>query len=87
MVCHSAQGISQAVIADIHHNVQIITADGSVDCSLSFAGSKSWCSSFDNIGISLISCKSDGGFVIALPLFSPLYQPVIYLCAQLRAAL
>ena len=87
MVYHSAERVGQAVIADVHHEVQIVSADGFLDGSLSLSGTKTGGLCLDDVVIPLISGKCNGGFVLALPLPSPLYQMSVHLFPQLRAAL
>ena len=86
MVLDPAKRISQAVIAHIHHQVQIIAPNRLQKFTLSLAASKSRRSRADNIRISLISRKRDGGLMLAFPLMSPAYQPLVYLLSQSLAA-
>ena len=87
MVGHAAQRVGQIIVTHIYHDVKIVTTNGRLNGSLAFAGTETRGLGLNNIRISLIACKRDGGFVLTLAFLSPLDQPVVYLCTQGCAAL
>ena len=86
MVYHSAERVGQAVIADVHHEVQIVSADGFLDGSLSLSGTKTGGLCLDEVGIPLITFKSQVIFFLMVPVFSPFYDVVIDFVPQLFTA-
>ena len=87
MISHTEQGIGQAVIAYIYHDIQVVAPYGLCHKSLALSRAKPGCYGIDDIGISLISGKCDGRLVLAFPLPSPVHQVGIHLIAQFRTAL
>ena len=58
MVNFSAQRISERVVAHIHHEIQVITADRFLQNSFCLAGAEAGSLGADEVGIPLITFKS-----------------------------
>ncbi len=82
MVRPPAQRIGQAVIADVHHDIQIVPAYRLLDRTLGLAGAEPGRPGFDDIGIPLITGESDRRFMLALTIMSPGDQILVYLLAK-----
>ena len=86
VVYMAAQRISEAVVADIHHDVEVVAADRLVDNALCLAAAKAGDLCVHNIRILLVSFKSNGGFIFVFPFPAPVRQIVVHFFAQLCAA-
>ena len=78
--------VGQAVIADIHHQVQIVSADGIVDGALGLSGSEPGRVRRDQIRVALISGEGDIGFVLQIAAVAPFYKVIVDLAAEVLAA-
>lgn len=81
------QVVGQAVITDIHHQIQVISADRGLDGTFSFSGTKSGRVGLDEIGVTLIAGESDVGLVLQIVAVTPLDQIVVDLFTELLTAL
>ena len=86
MVGLTAEGISEAIVADIYKNIDVITADRFLQDSFSFTGTKTRQFRFNQISVSFVTVKSNGVVMFGLAVFSPFYQILIYLFSQFSAA-
>ena len=86
MVNFSAQRISERVVAHIHHEIQVITADRFLQNSFCLAGAEAGSLGADEVGIPLITFKSQVIFFLMVPVFSPFYDVVIDFVPQLFTA-
>ena len=83
----SADGIIDAVVTNINHNINIIPTYGFADLAFTFTGTETRGLNIDEVGITLISFKSAGAEFRVLTLFSPFYKPFIYFFAKGTAAI
>ena len=86
MVCLAAQGIGQAVIAYVNHQIQVIAADRFTENALGLAASESGNTRGNNVVISLITFENDIGMMLVLSFISPLNEIVVDLLAEFLAA-
>ena len=81
------QVVSQTVIAHIHHQIKVISADRSFDGALSFSGTKPGCVSLNQIGVTFIAGEGDVGLVLQIVAVTPLDQIVVDLFTKLLTAI
>ena len=79
MIDIAAQGIGQAVVADVDQNIQVISADRLFDNALGFPGTKAGDSCVNDIGILLIFQKGQTVFRGVFALLAPPGQSRVHL--------
>ena len=63
-----------------------VITEQNVDYALSLSRTKAGRLSVDDVAVPLITGKGNGGLMLAFPLMSPAYQPLVYLLSQSLAA-
>ena len=86
MVRVSAEGIGEAVVAHIHHDIDIIAAYGLTQNALCLSGTEAGGLCFDKIGIPLIAFKLQVVFLLMFTVPAPFYNVVINPGTQLFTA-
>ena len=86
MVFLSAERVCQAVVGDIHEQIDIVTSYRFQYFTLCLTGSKAWNTGLYNIRIALISCKRKRVFVLTLTLSPPSDKIFVHLVSKLLAA-
>ena len=82
----SRQGVGQAVVAHIHHNVNVLAADGFSQDSLGFAGTKTGHFGVDQVVVPLIAAECHVVLVGMSFLPAPFYDIIVYLVSHLLDA-
>ena len=86
MVCIAGKRIRDVVVADIHHQVQILTTYRFFDDALSFTGSKTRNTGSDKESIFLIAGKGSITFKLMSTFMTPFYEIIIHFLSQLFTA-
>ena len=81
-----SDGVGDAVVAYIYHDIDIVAANGFGNGAFRFTGTETGILNLDLIRISLISFKCKGFQFFMLTFMTPLYKPVIYLVTKVLAA-
>jgi hypothetical protein len=81
----SRKGIGYAVIQHVHHEIEILSADGIGDDALCLAGTKTWNLRPDNVVVTEISGKRDVILVLVAAFLAPLDQVVVDFRAKFLA--
>ena len=68
MICLAVQGVGHAVVAHVHHDVEIHAADGLLQHALGFSIAESGDISLDNIGRTLIAGERQAVLMLTFPL-------------------
>ena len=78
----AAERIGHAVIADIHHDIEVVPAHRLLNDTLCLAGTKTGKVDIQQICFALITGKSERVLVLAFSLCTPFYKVVVYLFPQ-----
>ena len=78
--------VSDAVIAYVYHDIDIIAADGFQDSTFGLSGTETCCLNREEIRISLITLESKGAQFIVGTFLTPLNQLVIDFFSQIFTA-
>ncbi len=81
----AADGIGEAVVADIYHNKKIASADGFLITSLGFPRSEAGAGTFDQIGILGVFLEMDVVPVLGVGFPAEVHQILIYFCCKVQA--
>ena len=81
-----AEGVCQAVIADIHHNKQIVAPDRFVNDPFGLPRSEPRNMALDNVAVFFILGKDNRRLVLVLAFLSPFHQIGIHFPPQLLAS-
>ena len=82
----SAQGIGKGIIANIHHQVQVISADRFFQNALGFSGTKTGRICPDQIGVPFVTLKFQVVLLLMIPVPAPFHNIIVDFIPQLRTA-
>ena len=83
----TAQRVGQRIVADIHHEIEIVSPDGFLQNTFGFPGAEAGSLGVDEVRRTLIAFKLEIILLLVVPVFTPLYNVVVDLGPQLFAAL
>ena len=86
MVDLASELVGHAVVAHIYHQIKVAASYGFLYDALGFPGTEAGNGGVYQIGILLVSLKSDGVFVLQRAFLAPLYQIIVYLLSQFFTA-
>lgn len=86
MVCVAAEGIGEAVVAHIHHDIDIIAAYGLAQNALCLSASKAGGLCFDQVRVPFIAFKLQVLLLLMFTVPAPFYNVVIDPGAQFFTA-
>ena len=86
MVCVAAEGIGKAVVAHIHHDIDVIATNGLAQNTLCLTCPKAGGLRFDQVGIPFITIKFQVVFLLMFTVPAPYYNVVIDSGSQLYTA-
>ena len=83
----TAQGVGQRIVADIHHEIEVVATDGFPQNTFGFPGTEAGSLGVNKVRGTLIAFELEIVFLLVIPVFTPLYNVVVDLGPQLFAAL
>ena len=83
----TAQRVGQRIVADIHHEIEVVSPDGFLQNTFGFPGAEAGSLGVDEVRRTLIPFELEIILLLVVPVFTPLYNVVVDLGPQLFAAL